>query len=146
MVWLASFIGFAGARIVVLAAGLLLLVGVSIAARSDLPSARAAVVARSFGAAVLLSILVAPALYHHYLAITVLPLMLGLAAGVRLRWLALAYFLMWGGQQAALGDLAWVVNRAFPTLGALVLFAALVTGGRRTASKEQSGATALALR
>ena len=48
------------------------------------------------------------------------------AAGVRLRWLALAYLLMWGGRQPALGDLEWVVNRGFPTLGALVLLVALV--------------------
>jgi alpha-1,2-mannosyltransferase len=131
MVWLAPLIGFSGARIVVLAAGLMLLVGVSVAARRDLPSARTAVVARSFGAAVLISILIAPALYHHYLAITVLPFILGLAAGVRLRWLALAYFLMWGGQQAALGDLAWIVNRAAPTLGVLVLLGALLVLLRR---------------
>ena len=126
-VWLAEWIGFAAARIVVTAAGLLLLVGVSIAARRDLPSSREPTVARSFGAAVLLSLLIAPAMYHHYLAIAVLPFILGLAAGVRLRWLALAYFLMWGGQQAALGDISWIVNKLAPTLGALVLLAALAT-------------------
>lgn len=126
-VWLAESIGFTAARIVVAAACLLLLVGVSIAARRDLPSSREPTLARSFGAAVLLSLLVAPAMYHHYLAIAVLPFMLGLAAGVRLRRLALAYFLMWGGTQAALGDVAWIVNRLAPTLGALVLLASLAT-------------------
>lgn len=125
-VWLAPYVGFLGARIVVTAAAVMLLVAMSIAARSDLPSARPSIVARSFGAAVVLSVLVAPALYHHYLALLVLPFLLALGAGVPLRWLALAYFLMWGGQQPALGDLAWVVNRALPTLGALVLLAALV--------------------
>jgi hypothetical protein len=53
-------------------------------------------------------------------------MLLALSAGVQLRWLALAYVLMWGGQQPALGDLSWVVNRAFPTAGALVLLGALV--------------------
>jgi hypothetical protein len=35
---------------------------------------------------------------------------------------------MSGGQQAALGDLGWIVNRAMPTAGALVL---LVLAARR---------------
>ncbi|MBI2781883.1 MAG: DUF2029 domain-containing protein [Chloroflexi bacterium] len=125
-VWLAPYVGFLGARIVVTTAALILLVGISIGSRHDLPSAHPATVARSFGAAVVLSVLVAPALYHHYLAILVLPFILALGAGVSLRWLAVAYFLMWGGQQAALGEFAWVVNRGFPTLGALVLLVALV--------------------
>jgi hypothetical protein len=75
---------------------------------------------------VVLSVLVAPALYHHYLALLVLPFLLGLGAGVPLRYLAIAYFLMWGGQQTALGDLAWIVNRAMPTAGALLLLGALL--------------------
>jgi hypothetical protein len=91
---------------------------------------------------VLLSLLVAPAMYHHYLAIAVLPFILGLAAGVRLRWLALAYFLMWGGTQAALGDAAWIINRLAPTLGALVLLASLVTVAAvpRRATRYRAGA------
>ena len=129
-VWLAPFVGFLGARIVVTTAALLLLVLVSIRARHDLPSARPAIVTRSFAAAVVLSVLVAPALYHHYLALLVLPVVLALGAGVPLRWLALSYFLMWGGQQSALGDYAWVINRAMPTAGALVLLGALVVPGR----------------
>ena len=125
-VWLAPYLGFLGARIVVTAAGLLLLVALSIAARHDLPTARPAIVARSFAGAVVLSVLVAPALYHHYLALLVLPFLLALGAGVPLRWLALAYFLMWGGDQPAFGELTWIVNRALPTAGALVLFGALL--------------------
>lgn len=136
-VWLAPYLGFTGARIVVTTAALLLLVGVSIGARHDLPSARPAVVARSFGAAVVLSVLVAPALYHHYLAVLVLPFLLALGAGVPLRYLAIAYFLMWGGQQDAFGDLSWIVNRAMPAAGAIILLAALVgnvrAGGLRRA-------------
>jgi hypothetical protein len=81
---------------------------------------------------VTVAVLVAPAVYHHYLALLVLPMLLALGAGVPLRWIALAYFLMWGGQQTALGDLSWIVNRAMPTAGAVVLLAALVVPARRT--------------
>jgi len=124
-VWLAPLLGFGPARILVTAVGLGLLVWLGAAARgrpTDLVT-----VAASYGAAVTISVLIAPALYQHYLAILVLPLLLGLVAGVRLRWLALAYLLMWGGQQPALGDLAWVVNKGLPTLGALVLLTALAS-------------------
>jgi alpha-1,2-mannosyltransferase len=143
-VWLAPYVGFLGARIVVTTAAVLLLVGVSIAARHDLPSARPAMVARSFAAAIVLSVLVAPALYQHYLALLVLPFMLALGAGVRLRYLALAYFLMWGGDQPAFGDLSWVLNRALPTAGALVLLAALMLPIRHVTGKDitQSAAPA----
>jgi len=142
-VWLSEVVGFAAARIVVTTAGLLLLVGVSMAARRDLPSARGSTVARSFAAAVLLSVLIAPAMYHHYLAIAVLPFLLALGAGVRLRWLALAYLLMWGGQQAALGDLSWIVNKLAPTAGVLVLLAALATVATMPGRRSRYGAGAV---
>ena len=91
--------------------------------------------ARSFAIAVTVSVLIAPALYHHYLAVLVLPLVLGLAAGVPLALLAASYLLMWGGEQGALGDLAWLVNRALPTAGAVLLLLALIArrGGDREA-------------
>ena len=96
-----------------------------------------------FASAVTASVLVTPAMYTSYLTILVLPLVLGLASGVRLRWLALAYILMWGGRQPALGDLAWVVNRGFPTAGALLLLAVLVAAavGARWALGEAQGTT-----
>jgi hypothetical protein len=77
----------------------------------------------SFAVAVLASVLMAPALYHHYLAILVLPFLLLLSEGRSLGWLAAAYLLMSGGTQTALGELGWIVNRAMPTVGALVLLA-----------------------
>ncbi len=133
-IWLASAIGFTPARVVVTLAGLALL-GFSALASTASPRAvddpspsvgyRHSPTSRSFALAVTIAVLIAPALYHHYLALLVLPMLLALGAGVPLRWLAAAYFLMWGGQQTALGDLAWVVNRAMPTLGALVLLASL---------------------
>jgi hypothetical protein len=129
-VWLAEFMDFTVARIIVTVLGLGI---VAWSARSltqlklnlSFDQTQAAK-ARSFAIAVTVSVLIAPALYHHYLALLVLPLMLALGAGVPLGYIALSYFLMWGGQQDALGDLAWVVNRGFPTLGALVLLVGLV--------------------
>lgn len=130
-VWLAPFLGFTVARVVVT------LVGVAIVAWTAVrPSIGAA---RSFAIAVTVSILIAPALYQHYLAVLVLPLMLGLGARVPLRYLALAYFLMWGGDQPALGEFAWIVNRLLPTTGALVLLGALALAQRRD-DQQPSGA------
>lgn len=110
-VWLAGFIGFGWARVVVTGVAL----GVLAITARRLPTRRGFVVA------VLLSVLIAPALYHHYLAILVLPFLLLLPEDGALPWLALAYLLMSGGEQTALGDLSWIVNRALPTAGALIL-------------------------
>jgi hypothetical protein len=130
-VWLAPFLGFTLARLVVTAVGVVVVV---IAAR------RVDDTARSFGVAIGASILIAPALYHHYLAIMVLPLLLGLSGGVGLAWLGVAYLLMWGGKQSALGDLAWLGNRALPTAGAIVLLTGLFrSGSGRTATPEIAG-------
>ncbi|MEA2673621.1 MAG: alpha,2-mannosyltransferase [Chloroflexota bacterium] len=118
-IWLAPYLGFTTARWLVLGIGVVIVVW---SARS---SGRDAVPAISFATAVVVSVLIAPNVFHHYLAIFVLPLILGLAAGVRLRWLALAYLLMSGGQQPAIGEFAWIVNRVLPTAGALVLLGAL---------------------
>jgi alpha-1,2-mannosyltransferase len=121
-VWLAELIGFTPARIIVTVIGLAI---VALAARARYGTPR------SFAIAVTVSVLIAPALYHHYLALLVLPFILGLAAGVPLLWLGVAYLLMWGGQQDALGDLSWVVNRGLPTSGALVLLGSLLLSAPR---------------
>jgi Glycosyltransferase family 87 len=120
-VWLAPVLGFTLARIAVTAIGLALVVW----------AARSRSTPVSFAIAVLVSVLIAPALYQHYLSILVLPFLLALGAGIRGRWPALAYLLIWGGQQPALGDLAWIVNKGFPTAGALLLLGFLVTRSRR---------------
>ena len=129
-VWLGEWMDFTLARIIVTAIGVAILVWSAWTLRQTKLNLTfdqtQAAKARSFAIAVTVSVLIAPALYHHYLALLALPLMLGLGAGVPLRYLAVAYFLMWGGQQDVLGDLSWVVNRAMPTLGALVLLAGLV--------------------
>ena len=110
-IWLTSVMDFGTARLVVTAIALVILAW----------TARRLSTRRSFVVAVLLSVLIAPALYHHYLAILVLPFLLLLPEAGALPWLALAYLLMSGGEQAALGDLSWIVNRGLPTAGALIL-------------------------
>jgi hypothetical protein len=120
-IWLAPYLGFGVARWLVMA------LGVAVAAWAALRD-DGRVPARSYAVAVVVAVLIAPNVFHHYLAIFVVPMLLALSIGVRFRWIALAYLLMAGGQQPALGDLAWVVNRAMPTLGALVLLGALAFG------------------
>lgn len=119
-VWLAALTGFSAARAVVTGLALALLVW----------SARTLPTRPSFAVSVLLSVLVAPALYHHYLAILVLPFLLLLPDRRSLPWLAAAYLLMSGGEQTALGDLSWIVNRGFPTVGALILLGVALSTGR----------------
>jgi hypothetical protein len=129
-VWLAQLMDFTLARVIVTAIGLAIIAWSGLSLRETKLNLTydqtQAAKARSFAIAVTVSVLIAPALYHHYLALLVLPLMLALGAGVPLGYIALSYFLMWGGQQDALGELAWVVNRGFPTLGAVVLLVGLV--------------------
>ena len=127
-VWLAPVLGFTVARVLVTVVGLAILAWAALRPSST---------ARSFAIAVTVSVLIAPALYHHYLAVLVLPLILGLASGVPLALLAVAYLLMWGGEQGALGDAAWLINRALPTAGALLLPLALLA---RPAGDREGGA------
>jgi len=121
-VWLADSFGFSLARALVTGAGLLIIVWSAVRQRS---------IARSFAVAVTVSVLIAPALYHHYLALLVLPLVLQLASGVSIWWPAVAYLLMWGGEQTALGDASWLINRGLPTAGALLLLVGLLSGRER---------------
>ena len=120
-VWLAEWIGFLPARLIVTGVGLVVVAWAALRLTTRM----------SFTVAVLVSILVAPALYHHYLAILVLPFLLLLAEGRPIAWLAVAYLLMSGGEQTALGDLSWILNRGLPTAGALLLLV-LAAGPRRT--------------
>jgi hypothetical protein len=124
--WLAPYLGFAIARFVVSGIGLAMLIWIIGRAGTRL----------SFATTIVLAVLMTPALYTSYLTVLVVPLLLGLAAGVSLPWLALAYFLMWGGQQAALGDLEWIITRALPTAGALLLLALLVRQATRKPAVE----------
>ena len=121
-VWLAPLLGatagmgFTAARVVVTLLGLAALTWSAV--RQDERT--------SYAVAVVASLLIAPALYHHYLAILVLPFVLALGSRVAPAALIAAYVLLWGGQQDALGDLSWIVNRGLPTTGVLALFAGLL--------------------
>lgn len=116
-VWIAPAIGFTAARMVILAAGVGLVV---YAARARPPVV-------GYAMAVTVSVLIAPAVFHHYLSVLVLPLLLALSAGVRPVLVAVVYFLLWGGQQPALGDWAWALSRVPQTIGWAALLIVLAT-------------------
>jgi hypothetical protein len=85
----------------------------------------------SYGVAVAGAVLVAPGVFHHYLVVLILPMLLALVAASPVAWVAVAYLAMWGGTQPALGGLAWIVNRAMPTIGAVLVPVGLLVWGRR---------------
>ena len=120
-VWLGGLVGPWVSRLAVLGAALAAIAW----------TARRLVEPASYAVAVAAAVLVAPAVFHHYLAMLVLPMLLALAATERRGWLTLAYFAMWGGQQPALGGLGWLLNRALPALGALLVPVGLLVWGRR---------------
>jgi alpha-1,2-mannosyltransferase len=123
-IWLEPAIGFTAARLIVTA------VGLAVLAWAAIRGGRSAAPATSFGLAVVISVLIAPNVFHHYLAIFVLPMLLALGAGVGIAWLAVGYVLMSGGKQPALGELSWIVNRVMPTAGMVSLFAGLIANVR----------------
>ena len=127
-VWLAPLFGYDVARWFVIAAG------VALAAWT----AKSRPTTVSYAIAVATSVLVAPSVFHHYLAVLVLPLLLALAAGVRPAVVVAAYLLLWGGQQSSLGEWAWVLSRVPQTLGWMLLLAALVTLSRPGSSSRTS--------
>jgi hypothetical protein len=110
-VWLSAFMTPSLARLMVVGGGLAVV----------LWSVRRRTEAVSFAITVAVSVLIAPALYHHYLAILVLPLLLLIRWAPPFWWIAVAYLLMFGGEQEALGDMVWVINRVLPTLGAVAV-------------------------
>ena len=120
-VWLTPLLGAGAARAVVLVTAL---------AAVGWAALRLATRA-SFGVAVTASVLIAPALFHHYLTILVLPMLLGLAEPGPRRWVVLGYLGMWGGHQPALGPLSPVLNRLVPTVAAVSVAAALLWRGQR---------------
>jgi alpha-1,2-mannosyltransferase len=121
-VWLAPVVGFGLSRVLVVLGCLAILAW----------SAAALDTRRSFAVAVTVSVLIAPAVFHHYLSILVLPLLLALADGIPLAMAGLIYLLLWGGQQPALGSFAWVLSRVPQTLawGLLLVTLARSRAGR----------------
>jgi Glycosyltransferase family 87 len=130
-VWLAAIVPVGVARAGVIVA---VLAAVAWTARR-----RAEVV--SFAVAVATSVLAAPALYHHYLALFVLPMLVALRWAKPLGWIVVSYLLMFGGEQAALGDAQWIINRVLPTLGALLLTAILVVNGATLEQESRAAQT-----
>jgi alpha-1,2-mannosyltransferase len=120
-VWLSALVPPLLARLVVTATGLAI-VAWAVARRSE---------AVSFAMAVAVSILIAPALYQHYLALLVLPMLLALRFAPPLAWVAVAFVLLSGGEQEALGEYVWIVNRALPTIGAIMVVAGLLMFGEK---------------
>jgi alpha-1,2-mannosyltransferase len=86
-----------------------------------------------YAIAVAVSILVAPALYPHYLAIMVFPLLIAIRYAPAPVWIALAIVCMFGLEIDALGDLRQLVNRAMLTIGPIILVAVLVWFNREHA-------------
>jgi len=117
---LTEWIDFGLARAVVAVAALAALIW----------SARAHSAATSFGVAVMLSILVVPTLYPHYLALAVLPLILAVAQVRSAVPVALAYGAVFVGGQLALLDLSQPVNRVLATVGALSPLVLLFVAGQ----------------
>jgi len=129
--WLSTVMPSLVARVMVTVAGLTVVVWAT-RYRSE---------AVSYAIAVGVSILIAPALYQHYLAVLVLPLLLAMRFAPPLGWVVVAYLLMSGGEQAALGDVVWIVNRLLPTLGALLVVGGLLWFGRRRAPEASANVT-----
>jgi len=108
-------------------------------------SARALEERASYGVAVAACVLLAPAMFQHYLALMVLPLLLGLRVAlngpaISKVYLGLSYFAMWPGNQPLLGAWSWVLNRALPTLGALGVPVTLLAWGRQLGARKTGSA------
>ncbi|HEX8025063.1 MAG TPA: glycosyltransferase family 87 protein, partial [Candidatus Limnocylindrales bacterium] len=90
--WLAPYLGFTVARLAVTAAGLALLLWVVSRTRvRGVPELARADQRIPFATTIVLSVLMTPALYTSYLTVLLVPLVLGLAVGLPLGWLGLAY-------------------------------------------------------
>ncbi len=134
-VWLGGFVGVTAGRVAVTA---VIVLAVAWAARRRDDGA-------GFALAVVGSIAIAPALYHHYLAILVLPLLLAVAHIRRPILLVVPYLAMFAGDQPGLGEAAWIVNRAIPSIGLVVLLVVLIVDGlERQRGPGQVGRAALA--
>ncbi len=118
--WLAEILPARIAQVLVMAAGLATVAWVA--------RRRSPVV--GFSVTVAVAILVTPALYPHYLAIMVLPLLVAVRYVRPLGWVVVAYVLMLGIEIDALGEARLFVNRALLSIGPLVLVAGLIWSGR----------------
>jgi alpha-1,2-mannosyltransferase len=123
---LAPMVWLAGSMPPLLAQGLVTVAGLAVVAWTTRRRSEPI----SFGVAVAVSVLAAPALYPHYLAIMVLPLLLALGHTRPAGWIVLVFVAVSGGDGAGLGGAAWIVTRGLPTLGALAVVLGLAWFGR----------------
>lgn len=84
----------------------------------------------SFAVTVVVSVLIGPSLFPHYLAMLVLPMLLAIRYAPPMGWVGLVWLSALGGGAEVFGDATWIVNRAIPTLGALALVVGLAWFGR----------------
>lgn len=128
---LAEFIDFNVARVVVIAVGLAILVWS--AWRQPAPT--------SFSVAVMVSLLIVPTMYVHYLAVAVVPLLL-LALHSR-AWTPslLVYIALFIGSQAALIDLQPAAIRVLALMAAIAPLVALIISGTAGSDVIRASAT-----
>lgn len=129
--WLTDAIGFTPARIAVIAVGMGIVVW----------SARSQPAVVSYAVAVMVSVLVVPTLYPHYLAVIVLPLLLAFAIKGWTRGPAMAYLALLVGGQFALADLNVSTNLGLATIGALLPLGVLLAMRRTSTHQPGGGAT-----
>jgi hypothetical protein len=70
------------------------------------------------------------------MALAVVPLLIGLGAGVSPLWIASAYLLLSASQPIGAGEFSWLLRRGFPTAGALTLLIGLLRVRRTPAHAE----------
>jgi alpha-1,2-mannosyltransferase len=114
--WLTPVLGMTLARILVSLGGLVVVVWV---ARQRGPMI-------GFAATIVAALLITPILWAHYLTVLVVPLVLAVASGVSLVVVGVVYLLLSTGNQAAFGDIGFLLARVCPTAGMLLLLGALV--------------------
>lgn len=131
MSFLGEFIDFGSARVIVTTLGLALLIW----------STRRQSTAISFSVSVVVSMLVVPTLYPHYLALLTVPLLMAVVYSGAAASLSFAYSALLIGGQLALIDLRPGPNRAMAALGVLTpLVALLITrGGHEEAGRDREG-------
>jgi alpha-1,2-mannosyltransferase len=88
--------------------------------------ARRAPVGVGFATSIVASLLITPLLWSHYLTIAVVPFLVALGSGLSVALLAIVYVLLSVQNPGALGDLGFIIARALPTLGILLLLGILL--------------------
>jgi hypothetical protein len=86
---------------------------------------------RGFAVAVVGAVMITPSLWQHYLAVLVLPLLIGYASGVPVPALVLSFVLMSSGYPPWAGTFAPMLYRIELLLGVAILLGVLLSPGRR---------------